>query len=155
MASPPVRRVGPGRPGRQAPRSPGRASERRFVVLGRGGNDCGAKGRRRPTDRGRYRPHLLGGSRHGDEGRVVVCEAGHDFYQAACEAIDAHGEDYDYFINHIREKTGREDNRLYMPVRIALTGVLHGPDLDKVLKLVGSDQARVRFDQVMDLCHSH
>ena len=92
---------------------------------------------------------------HGDEGRVVVCEAGHDFYQAACEAIDEHGEDYDYFINHIREKTGREDNRLYMPVRIALTGVLHGPDLDKVLKLVGSDQARVRFDQVMDLCHSH
>ena len=92
---------------------------------------------------------------HGDEGRVVVCEAGHDFYQAACEAIDEHGVDFDYFIQHIREKTGAEGHQLLMPIRIALTGVLHGPELDKVLQLVGPEQARVRFEQVMDLCHCH
>jgi glutamyl/glutaminyl-tRNA synthetase len=92
---------------------------------------------------------------HDDEGHLVVCEAGHDFYQAACEALDAHGVDYDYFINHIREKTGACDHNLYMPVRIALTGMLHGPELDKILKLVGVAQARIRFEQVMDLCHCH
>lgn len=92
---------------------------------------------------------------HGDEGRVVVCKAGHDFYQAACEAVEEHGDDYHYFIAHIKEKTGADGNDLYMPIRIALTGVLHGPDLDKILKLVGPVQARVRFEQVMDLCHSH
>lgn len=92
---------------------------------------------------------------HGDEGRVVVCEAGHDFYQAACEAIDEHGIEYDYFIQHIQQKTGAAGHRLLMPVRIALTGVLHGPELDKVLQLIGPDQARVRFEQVMDLCHCH
>ncbi|MCW9013965.1 MAG: hypothetical protein OQL06_09300 [Gammaproteobacteria bacterium] len=92
---------------------------------------------------------------HDEEGHVVVCEAGHDFYQAACEAIDEYGEDFEYFINHIKEKTGREGRQLAMPVRIALTGILHGPDLDKILKLVGAEQARLRFDQVMDLCHSH
>lgn len=91
----------------------------------------------------------------GDEGRVVVCEAGHDFYQAACEAIDEHGVDYEYFIQHIREKTGANGKQLLMPIRIALTGVLHGPELDKVLQLIGPDQARVRFEQVMDLCHCH
>lgn len=95
------------------------------------------------------------GLTHGDEGRVVVCEAGHDFYQAASEAIEEHGEDYNYFLDHIQEKTGVEGNALYMPIRIALTGVLHGPDLDKVLKLVGAEQAKVRFEQVMDLCHCH
>ncbi|MDH5472284.1 MAG: hypothetical protein OEY87_06460 [Gammaproteobacteria bacterium] len=92
---------------------------------------------------------------HGDEGRVVVCEAGHDFYQAACEAIDEHGEDYAYFINHISEITGAKNKRLEMPVRIALTGVLHGPDLEKIFYLLGPVQARVRFEQVMDLCHCH
>lgn len=92
---------------------------------------------------------------HGDEERVVVCAAGHDFYQAACEAIDQHGVDYDYFIEHIREKTGAEGDRLLMPIRIALTGVLHGPELDKVLQLIGAEQARMRFEQVMDLCHCH
>ena len=92
---------------------------------------------------------------HGDEGRVVVCQAGHDFYQAACEAIDEHGDDYAYFIQHIMEKTGARDKQLEMPVRIALTGVLHGPELEKIFHLVGPEQARIRFDQVMDLCHCH
>lgn len=92
---------------------------------------------------------------HGDEERVVVCEAGHDFYQAAVEAIDEHGDDYAYFIKHIAEKTGTRDKKLEMPIRIALTGVLHGPDLENVFKLMGPVQARVRLEQVMDLCHCH
>lgn len=92
---------------------------------------------------------------HGDEGRVVVCEAGHDFYQAACEAIDEHADDYTYFIKHITEATGLSGRRLEMPVRIALSGVLHGPDLEMIFHLVGPEQARLRFEQVMDLCHCH
>ena len=91
----------------------------------------------------------------GDEGRVVVCEAGHDFYQAACDAIDDHDGDFDYFMKHIAKKTGASGQSLEMPIRIALTGVLHGPELEKVFQLVGSVQARVRFEQVMDLCHCH
>lgn len=92
---------------------------------------------------------------HGDEERVVVCEAGHDFYQAAVDAIDEHGDDYEYFISHIADKTGFRDKKLEMPIRIALTGVLHGPDMKNVLKLIGPVQARVRLEQVMDLCHCH
>ncbi|MDH5766714.1 MAG: hypothetical protein OEZ38_11925 [Gammaproteobacteria bacterium] len=92
---------------------------------------------------------------HGDEGRVVVCEAGHDFYQAAVEAIDQHPDDYAYFIDHIVAATGARDRKLEMPVRIALTGVLHGPELEKIFHLVGPEQARLRFEQVMDLCHCH
>jgi glutamyl/glutaminyl-tRNA synthetase len=92
---------------------------------------------------------------HGDEGRVVICEAGRDFYQAAIEAIEEHGDDYDYFIGHIQEKTGAKENALFMPVRIALTGVLHGPDLDKIISLIGAEQAKIRFEQVMDFCHCH
>ncbi len=92
---------------------------------------------------------------HGDEERVVVCEAGHDFYQAAVEAVDEHGDDFKYFINHIMEKTGVRDRKLEMPIRIALTGVLHGPDLEYVFKLIGPEQARIRLEQVMDLCHCH
>ncbi len=92
---------------------------------------------------------------HGDEGRVVVCEAGHDFYEAAVEAIDTHDGDFKYFMQHITEKTGATGKNLEMPVRIALTGVLHGPDLENIFHLVGPVQAKVRFEQVMDLCHCH
>jgi glutamyl-tRNA synthetase len=92
---------------------------------------------------------------HGDEERVVICEAGHDFYQAACDAIDDHDGDFEYFMRHITGKTGASGKALEMPIRIALTGMLHGPELKKVFKLVGSDQAKLRFEQVMDLCHCH
>lgn len=92
---------------------------------------------------------------HGDEGRVVVCEAGHDFYQAACDAIDEHDGDFDYFMHHIGSRTGAQGKALEMPIRIALTGVLHGPELKKIFELVGTVQAKVRFEQVMDLCHCH
>jgi hypothetical protein len=92
---------------------------------------------------------------HGDEGRAVVCSAGHAFYDAAGEAIDEHDGDFDYFCRHITEKTGAAGQDLEMPLRIALTGVLHGPDLVQVFHLVGPVQCKVRFEQVMDLCHSH
>ena len=92
---------------------------------------------------------------HGDEERVVVCEAGHNFYEAACEAIDTHDSDFKYFMRHITDKTGATDKKLEMPIRIALTGVLHGPELEKVFHLIGPVQAKVRFEQVMDFCHCH
>jgi len=92
---------------------------------------------------------------HGDEERVVVCEAGHAFYQAACDAIDSHDSDFEYFMQHIADATGANGKALEMPIRIALTGMLHGPELIKVFELVGSEQAKLRFEQVMDLCHCH
>ena len=45
----------------------------------------------------------------------------------------------------IREKTGVKGRDLFMPIRIALTGERHGPELRDLLSLIGRDAVRARL----------
>lgn len=40
---------------------------------------------------------------------------------------------------------------VYMPIRIALTGESHGPDLDRIMALLGKDNIKARLDQTWKL----
>lgn len=37
---------------------------------------------------------------------------------------------------------------VYMPIRIALTGQMHGPDLDKIMALLGKDNIKARIEKL-------
>ena len=45
----------------------------------------------------------------------------------------------------LREETGRKGKQLFMPLRLALTGLDHGPEMKKLLPLVGSERAKARL----------
>ena len=45
----------------------------------------------------------------------------------------------------LKEKTGRKGKGLFMPLRKALTGRGHGPDMGVVLALMGRERARARL----------
>ncbi len=45
----------------------------------------------------------------------------------------------------IKTATGRKGKELFMPLRQALTGMDHGPEMDKMLLLIGPDKARERL----------
>ena len=45
----------------------------------------------------------------------------------------------------IRERTGAKGKALFMPLRLALTGLEHGPDLAALLPLIGRDRAARRL----------
>ncbi|MDH5721869.1 MAG: glutamate--tRNA ligase [Alphaproteobacteria bacterium] len=47
--------------------------------------------------------------------------------------------------NAVKEKTGRKGKQLFMPLRQALTGMDHGPELDKLLLLIGPEKAKERL----------
>lgn len=49
------------------------------------------------------------------------------------------------WVGKIKEATGRKGKELFMPLRQALTGMSHGPEMDKVLLLIGPDKARERL----------
>jgi glutamyl-tRNA synthetase len=46
----------------------------------------------------------------------------------------------------VKEKTGRKGKELFMPLRRALTGMDHGPELADLLLLIGPDMARQRLE---------
>jgi len=45
----------------------------------------------------------------------------------------------------VKEKTGRKGKQLFMPLRQALTGMNHGPELGVVLQLIGPDRVKERL----------
>ena len=45
----------------------------------------------------------------------------------------------------VREATGRKGRALFMPLRLALTGLDHGPELAALLPLIGRDRAEARL----------
>lgn len=48
-------------------------------------------------------------------------------------------ETWGVWINAIKERTGRKGKPLFMPMRIALTGKSHGPEMAMMLPLIGRD----------------
>ena len=49
------------------------------------------------------------------------------------------------WINSVKEKTGKKGKELFMPIRIALTGMEHGPELPVLLPLLGPDKVKSRL----------
>lgn len=47
--------------------------------------------------------------------------------------------------NAVKEATGRKGKQLFMPLRQALTGMDHGPELSDLLLLIGPDKAKERL----------
>ena len=45
----------------------------------------------------------------------------------------------------LKETTGRKGKALFMPLRLALTGLGHGPELARLLPLIGRDKALKRL----------
>lgn len=52
---------------------------------------------------------------------------------------------WDLFVNAVKEKTGRKGKELFMPLRLALTGMEHGPEMKTVFALLGRDRAEKRL----------
>ncbi len=48
--------------------------------------------------------------------------------------------------NEVKEKTGRKGKQLFMPLRQALTGMEHGPELADLLVLIGPEKAKQRLE---------
>ena len=81
-----------------------------------------------------------------DADRHIVSEAGTDFFREAVNALDQHGQDLKALGASLKVATGRKGPELYMPLRLALTGRLHGPELAPLLKLLPLDTVRRRLE---------
>jgi glutamyl-tRNA synthetase len=50
------------------------------------------------------------------------------------------------FVAAVKEKTGAKGKALFMPLRQALTGLDHGPDMAPLFALIGPEKARARLE---------
>jgi glutamyl/glutaminyl-tRNA synthetase len=79
-----------------------------------------------------------------DEQRIIAA-AGAEFFSAALIAYDQTNGELKLLTQQLKQQTGRKGPDLFMPLRVALTGRAHGPELALLLKLIAPDTARRRL----------
>jgi glutamyl-tRNA synthetase len=82
----------------------------------------------------------------------LIAAAGADFFGAALDNLQQANGDFKLFAKLLKEKTGRKGADLFMPLRLALTGQTHGPELAPLFKLMPLEVARGRLQAALDLC---
>ena len=86
------------------------------------------------------------------KGEGVVSKEDHDYIEAALELLpEGPWEDnpWDQWIGALKEKTGRKGKSLFMPLRLALTGQEHGPELKIILMLLGFEMAQEKLQKAI------
>jgi glutamyl-tRNA synthetase len=79
------------------------------------------------------------------EGEQVVASAGEGYFAAAAQAAARSGNDLPAIAAAVKAATGRKGAELYMPLRFALTGRGHGPELAPLLKAMPAGEAQARL----------
>ena len=77
------------------------------------------------------------------EGALRVLKTFAEYLKNSAEAVQ---EIYPAAIKHLKEKTGVKGKDLFMPIRAALTGRNHGPELDRVFAILGKNAALKRLN---------
>jgi glutamyl-tRNA synthetase len=74
-----------------------------------------------------------------------IAEAGADFFERAQALFVQFEGEFKNWTRAVAESTGRKGARLFMPLRSALTGTTHGPELAPLVALMGAERARHRL----------
>lgn len=57
---------------------------------------------------------------------------------------------YEEFVNAVKVRVKVKGKQLFMPIRLALTGKEHGPELKKIFPIFGMDGVRRRFERALN-----
>lgn len=83
---------------------------------------------------------------YSEEAKTALIEAGSPFFIEAASILDTTAQvSIQELTKKLQEKTGKKGKALFFPLRAALTGEVHGPELAPLLALIGQDRARHRL----------
>ena len=80
-----------------------------------------------------------------DEGRSIITAAGNAFFGSAVTAAGEAGNDWKALSQRVKDLTGKKGPELFKPLRYALTGQGHGPELAPLLALLTPERVRSRL----------
>ncbi|MGB3711100.1 MAG: glutamate--tRNA ligase [Erythrobacter sp.] len=67
------------------------------------------------------------------------------YLREAAQALEWGDDPWGDLTGTLKSSTGRKGKALFLPLRQALTGMNHGPDMGELLPLIGEDEARERL----------
>ena len=79
-----------------------------------------------------------------DASQAVAAQSGVDFYGIAENALQAQGADFSA-VSNVLKAAGFKGKSLFQPLRVALTGQLHGPQMGGLMTLIGQERCSRRL----------
>ncbi|MEM1051084.1 MAG: glutamate--tRNA ligase [Pseudomonadota bacterium] len=70
-----------------------------------------------------------------------------DYLSQAVETLTWSDDPWGALTAALKEATSRKGKQLFLPLRQALTGMNHGPDMGELLPLIGEEEARARMEK--------
>jgi glutamyl-tRNA synthetase len=86
------------------------------------------------------------------EAETIIKTAGNTFFTVAIAAAEQIGTDIKAIALQVKELTGTKGKELFMPLRIALTGEMHGPDFNAISELLDKQQVIERLQKAKEMC---
>src|SRR5574337_183316 len=86
-----------------------------------------------------------------DAARSVVRAAGHAFFEVTMQAMRGRHAGFAEFAKAVSAATGVRGKQLFMPLRAALTGMEHGPEMEKLWPLLGAARIETRLRRAAEL----
>lgn len=84
-----------------------------------------------------------------EEGLQIVQQTAASFFDHAIEILQAQNVvDYKAFTQNLKQATQTSGKNLFMPLRVALTGQTHGPEMSLLLTLIGQEKALTRLAHI-------
>lgn len=84
-----------------------------------------------------------------DANKQLLQQAGTEFFAAATDATQANANiTFKELSEAVKERTGRKGKELFMPLRVALTGQNHGPELARLMAFMSHELILSRFADV-------
>ena len=81
----------------------------------------------------------------------TIRDAGEQFFTFALEVFGGGSLEFKQAAREVGQRTNRKGPALFMPLRAALTGVTHGPELGPLLTLIPNDEIRARLEHARQL----
>jgi len=87
------------------------------------------------------------------EGHAALSEAGAEYFQKALTSL-ADKPEYKPFVDALASSTKLRGPDLYKPLRAALTGDTHGPELKLIWELLGQERIKERLEKAAEITKS-
>jgi nondiscriminating glutamyl-tRNA synthetase len=85
----------------------------------------------------------------------ILVNAGERFFEYAFDGVLRYDHDIKSIIEYIKTNLGISGKNLFMPIRIALTGLEHGPELVQIAELLGKKRMLQRFELAKNAVLEH
>lgn len=86
-----------------------------------------------------------------EEKRQIIQSAGKIYYETVLKSLEKFGNDYARVLDALRAELGIKGKALFMPLRVALTGETHGPELADIFELLSVAEIVRRLEYVKNL----